>query len=225
MFVSMWMTRDVLTTEPGASLLSVAQTMAQKKIRRLPVTETGADGKTLLGIISSTDIWHAFPRDVNPFALDGKAATQISGLPASVSEVMTRDPITTTSEAPIEEAARIMRDRKIGGLPVLSNGHLVGLITESDIFRAFVELFEPSGEDGVRITFNISKQEDVFALMTSLASRRHLRVVNFVVLQKHERPMCVVHVTGEAIEELLNDVWKSRHQVVSVIHLEQPQVF
>jgi acetoin utilization protein AcuB len=225
MFVSMWMTRDVLTTEPGATLLSVAQTMAQRKIRRLPVTETSDAGKTLLGIISSTDIWRAFPRDVNPFALDGKAVTPISGLPASVSEVMTRDPITTTSEAPIEEAARIMRDRKIGGLPVLSNGHLVGLITESDIFRAFVELFEPSGEDGVRITFNISKQEDVFALMTSLASRRHLRVVNFVVLQKHERPMCVVHVTGEAIEELLDDVWKSRHQVVSVIHLEQPQVF
>jgi acetoin utilization protein AcuB len=225
MFVSMWMTRDVLTTEPDASLLSVAQTMARRKIRRLPVTASGSDGKTVLGIISSTDIWRAFPRDVNPFSLDGKVPTHISGLPASVAEVMSRDPLTTRSEAPIEEAARIMRDRKIGGLPVLSNEHLAGLITESDIFRAFVELFEPTGEAGVRITFNISKEEDVFALMTSLASRRHLRVVNFVVLQKHERPMCVVHITGEAIEELLNDVWKSRHQVVSVIHLEQPQVF
>jgi acetoin utilization protein AcuB len=225
MFVSMWMTRDVLTTEPDASLLSVAQAMARKKIRRMPVTATGSDGKKVLGIISSTDIWRAFPRDVNPFSLDGKVPAQIAGLPASVAEVMTRDPLTTTSEAPIEDAARIMRDRKIGGLPVLSNGHLVGLITESDIFRAFVELFEPQGEDGVRITFNISKQEDVFALMTSLASRRNLRVINFVVLQKHERPMCVVHVTGKAIEELLDDVWKSRHQVVSIIHLDQPPVF
>ena len=118
-----------------------------------------------------------------------------------------------------------MRDRKIGGLPVVSNGHLVGLITESDIFRAFVEFFEPQDESGVRITFNISKQEDVFALMTSLAARRNLRVINFIVLQKHERPMCVAHVTGSAVEELLDDVWKSRHQVISVIHLEQPQVF
>lgn len=216
------MTRDVLTTEPDAALLPVAQTMARRKIRRMPVTAPGSGGKTVVGIISSTDIWHAFPRDVNPFALDGKVPAQIGGLPASVAEVMTPEPITTSSEAPVEEAARIMRDKKIGGLPVLSKGgQLVGLITESDIFGAFVELFEPSGEDGVRITFNISKQEDVFALMTSLASRRQLRVVNFVVLQKHERPMCVVHVTGEAIEELLDDVWKSRHQVVSVIYLKK----
>jgi len=225
MFVSMWMTRDVLTVEPDASLLSVAQTMAQHKIRRMPVVETRGEGKSLLGIISSTDIWRAFPRDVNPFALDGTAPERFSDAPKSVSEVMTANPFTTTPEAPIEEAARVMRDRKIGGLPVLSNNSLAGLITESDIFRAFVELFEPSSEAGVRITFDISKQEDVFALMTSLAARRHVRIVNFVALQKHERPLCVVHITGDAIEELIDDVWKSRHQVVSVIHLETPQVF
>jgi acetoin utilization protein AcuB len=225
MFVSMWMTRDVLTVEPDASLVSVAQTMAQRKIRRLPVTATGSDGKALVGIISSTDIWHVFPADVNPFSLEGKSPGHISGTPRTVADAMTRDPFTTTPEAPIEDVARIMRDRKIGGIPVVSSDHLAGIITESDIFRAFVELFEPSGEDGVRITFNISKQEDVFALMSSLASRRHLRIVNFIVLQKHERPMCVVHVTGEATEELLDDVWKSRHQVISVIHLEKPQTF
>jgi acetoin utilization protein AcuB len=225
MFVSMWMTRNVLTVEPDASLLSVAKTMAQRKIRRLPVTAPGSNGQTLVGIISSTDIWHVFPADVNPFALDDKVTQPLGGLPKSVSDAMTRDPITTSPEAPIEDVARIMRDRKIGGLPVVSNGHLMGIVTESDIFRAFVELFEPSGEDGVRITFNISKQEDVFALMSSLASRRHLRIVNFIVLQKHERPMCVVHVTGEAIEELLDDVWKTRHQVISVIHLDKPTEF
>jgi acetoin utilization protein AcuB len=225
MFVSMWMSHDLLTVEPESPLLPVAQTMARRKIRRMPVVEAGSDGKKLVGIISTTDIWHVFPRDVNPFALDGSAPTNIADVPKSVGEVMTRDPVTTSPEAPIEEAARIMRDRKIGGLPVVFHDKLTGLITESDIFRAFVELFEPSGEAGVRITFNISKQEDVFALITSLAARRHLRVVNFVVLQKHERPMCVVHLTGEAIEELLDDVWKTRHQVISVIHLEQPMMF
>lgn len=224
MFVSMWMSHDLLTVEPDAALLPVAQTMARHKIRRLPVVEPGSDGKKLVGIISSTDIWHAFPRDVNPFALDEKAPTNID-VAKSVGEIMNRDPVITSPEAPIEEAARIMRDRKIGGLPVVFHDKLTGLITESDIFRAFVELFEPSGEAGVRITFNISKQEDVFALISSLSARRHLRVVNFVVLQKHERPMCVVHLTGEAIEELLNDVWKTRHQVISVIHLEQPTMF
>ncbi len=222
MFVSMWMTHDVLTVEPDASLLPVAQTMAAKKIRRMPVMASGGDGKKLVGIVSSTDIWHAFPRDVNPFALDGKAPPSTSDIPKTVAEVMTWDPVTISPEAPIEEAARIMRDRKIGGLPVLSQDKLVGLITESDIFHAFVELFKPIGETGVRITFDISKQEDVFALIASLAARRHLRVLNFVVLQKHERPMCVVHVTGDAIEDLLNDVWQSRHQVISVIHLEPP---
>ena len=81
---------------------------------------------------------------------------------------------TTTPATPIEEAAAIMRDEKIGALPVMYEGHMVGLITESDIFRAIVSLFSLPGK-GVRITFDMSRDEDVFGLIGQMAQARHAR--------------------------------------------------
>src|SRR5208337_4629344 len=69
----------------------------------------------------------------------------------TLDKVMTRDVITVAEDAPIEEAARMMADHKIGGLPVVKDGSLVGVITETDVFRAFLELLG-ARRPGVRIT-------------------------------------------------------------------------
>ena len=139
-------------------------------------------------------------------------------MPVLASDIMTRNPISIEPEAPIEAAARIMRDRKIGALPVTRDGVLLGLITKSDIFRALVGIFE-SAAAGARITFDISKGEDVFPLVADIAKRRDMRVVTFVSMQQHERPVCVVEVGGAAVDKMLDDVWKSHHRVLSVIRL------
>jgi acetoin utilization protein AcuB len=139
-------------------------------------------------------------------------------MPVLASDIMTRNPITIAPDAPIEEAARVMRDRKIGALPVTRDGVLLGLITKSDIFRALVGIFE-SGQGGARITFDISQGEDVFPLVADIAARRKMRVVTFVSMQKHERPVCVVEVSGSAVDKMLDDFWKSHHRVLSVIRL------
>ena len=90
---------------------------------------------------------------------------------------MTRDPLTTTPDAPIESAARLMRDHKIGALPVVSQHFLVGLITESDIFRALLEVFE-APDRAVRVTFSLSPGEDVLPLVAEIARRRCMRVTS-----------------------------------------------
>jgi acetoin utilization protein AcuB len=113
-----------------------------------------------------------------------------------------------------------MRDHKIGALPVVRDGALLGLITKSDIFGALVGIFE-SAPIGARITFDISQGEDVFPLVADIAQRRKLRVVTFISMQKHERPVCVVEVSGADVEKMLDDVWKSHHRVLSVIRLAQ----
>lgn len=223
MFVSMWMTKEVRTVTPDTPLTQIAATMAQQHIRRAPVVASAQEPTRLVGMISARDVLHAFPANVNPFSYATSAAPPNGALTPSfkltAADVMVPDPITTTPEAPIEQVAKIMREHKIGALPVLRNSALVGLITESDIFRAFVELFD-QGARGVRITFDNSRGEDVLPLIADMTKKHGLRVTSFVSLLKHQRPMCVVEVIGASTDALLDDIWKSHHQVLSVLPIE-----
>lgn len=223
MFVSMWMARDVLTVTPTATLAEIATLMMRRGIRRLPVVSAPGERGSLLGIVTHSDVLHAFPPDINPFAIN--AADSIAAIEAAAgrvrltaAELMTPEPRTTTPDAPLESAARIMRDQKIGALPVLSNYALVGLITESDIFRAMVEVFE-SADRAVRITFSLKPGEDVLPLVADIARRRGMRVTSFMALPRHEPPVCVVQLAGTKIDETLDDVWKSQHRVINVVQL------
>jgi acetoin utilization protein AcuB len=209
----MWMTRDLVTIEPHTPVVDAAALMAAKHIRRLPVVERRADGLHLLGIISAKDILHAFPPDVNPFAV---AAPDAGFSPVMAAQIMSRRLHTTTPDTPIEEAARLMAEMKIGSLPVTREGMLVGLITESDIFRAFVTFFS-APERGARISFDMSKGEDVFGFIIRAARQWQLRVTSLISSRQHDVPVCVVRVTGKAIEEFLDELWRSGHRVLNVI--------
>jgi acetoin utilization protein AcuB len=223
MFVSMWMTREVITIDPAASLASIAATMARSRIRRLPVVTAAPEGPRLVGIVTHSDVLHAFPPDINPFsanAADSVAMLERTGGRARVfaADLMARAPLVTAPDAPIESAARVMRDRKIGALPVVSKDTLVGLITESDIFRAMVEVFEEP-KRAVRITFSLGPDEDVLPLVADIARRRVMRVTSFIALPRQDPPVCVVQLAGDAVEETLEDVWKSKHRVMNVVNL------
>ena len=223
MFVSMWMTKDVTTVTPDTSVSEIATIMSRQRFRRLPVLESTDPQSKLLGLVSSEEVLHAFPADVNPLPFmggaDNKAA--LPSINTKARDIMVKHPLTTTPEAPIEEVAKLMREKKIGALPVMRHDTLVGLITESDLFGAFASIFDP-GSHGVRITFDNSKGEDVFPLIAQVTHHHRLRVTSFVSLLKHERPVCVVQVIGANTESMLNDIWKSHHQVVSVIQLGEP---
>ena len=160
MFVSMWMTRDSdrrAGRNPGANR-DAAWRAGRSAVCRSSATSAG--GLKLLGIVTHSDVLHAFPANINPFAVnaaDGVAAIEAAAGQSRVTaaDLMARDPHITTPDAPIESAARLMRDHKIGALPVVSQHVLVGLITESDIFRAMVEVFE-APDRAVRITFSLA---------------------------------------------------------------------
>jgi len=225
MFVSMWMTRELITVDPTASLANIAATMARHRIRRLPVVNPSAEGPRLVGLISYSDVLHAFPADINPFSAN--AAQSVAALENTgrrrlyAADLMARDPLVTAPDAPIESAARLMRDRKIGALPVVSQQVLQGLITESDIFRALIEVFE-TADRAVRITFSLSEGEDVLPLLAGIAQRRKMRVTSFMALPRQEPPVCVVQLSGDAVEATLEDVWNSKHRVMNVVHLAAP---
>lgn len=127
-----WMTADVITIAPDAGVLDTGNLMRENGVRRLPVVENGR----LVGIITHGDV-----REAKPSTSSSLSAWEMNYLLArlTVSEIMTKDPLTTTPDATIGEAAYIMYKQKVSGLPVINvDGKLVGIITESDIFRMVV---------------------------------------------------------------------------------------
>jgi acetoin utilization protein AcuB len=209
----MWMTRELLTVTVETPVAEAAKLMAQNHVRRLMVVEKWADGPHLLGIISAKDVIHAFPPHVNPFAIEGPDARLT---PTTVSQIMTANPRTTTPDTPIEEAAALMCAHKIGALPVLRGKILAGIITESDVFRAFVSLLG-SDEKGARITFDTTKGEDVFELVGKLAKRKKIRIISLIWTEQDQQPVRVVRIAGEGVDEVLDDLWSSGHIVINVI--------
>ncbi len=129
-----WMTSNPITIEPTTTLADAYMLMKQKNIRRLLVAEP--NGK-LVGIVTLGDVREAHPSDATTLSI-----YEINYLLAklSVTQIMTVNPITTTPDATVYDAARLMLEHKIGGLPVVANGQVVGIITESDIFRLMVQM-------------------------------------------------------------------------------------
>jgi len=218
MNVSMWMTRELLTVGPETPVAEAAKLMAQQQVRRLLVVEVWADGPHLLGIISAKDVIHAFPPHVNPFAIEGP---DVRLTPTTAGQIMTAAPRFVTPDTPIEEAAALMCRFKIGALPVLREQKLAGIITESDIFRAFVSLFG-SEEAGARITFDATQGEDVFEIMGKMSKRHHLRVLSLIWTRHDQLPVCVVRVAGAKVDNMLDELWSSGHPVVNVIRFPPP---
>lgn len=215
MIVDMWMKRDVFVIDPGESITAAAALMAAKGVRRLPVIERHTDGLHVVGIVTSSDIHRAFPDHVNPLSSSASGTFRSD---VTVLQIMKRHPFTTTPAAPIEEPAATMCRHKIGGLPVLQKDVLVGIITESDIFRAFASMLE-SPPGSVRITFNVAKDEDIFGLIHRLASPRRVKVLSLVSSRSHETPVCVVRLAGGDLDAFLDDIWKSGHHVLNVLRI------
>ncbi|HXX44826.1 MAG TPA: CBS domain-containing protein [Candidatus Acidoferrales bacterium] len=215
MIVSMWMSREIVSIGPDRPIAEAAELMARRRIRRLLVVTPQQGEQQLLGIVSATDILHAYPPEINPFAvLVRKSPAELT----AVREIMKSNVITVTPDTPIEEAAQLMRDRKVGAFPVLRDGKLVGIITESDIFRAFTSIFS-APEAGVRITFVIEKREDAFNLVADIAAKHAVHVLSLITSVQGDTPVCVVRLAGPGVETMLEALWKSEHRVLNVVRL------
>ncbi len=211
MIVGMWMTRRLIVVPPEARVTDAARVMRDNRIRRLPVTRT-ADDLTLMGIVSATDINRSVP---SGFSLVTEPA-KLPESPLQVREIMTSPALTTTPDTPIEDAASVMRDRKIGALPVVRDGYLVGLVTESDIFRAFISVMK--AESGAtRVTFSVTSGEDGFELRVERQRLRNIRVSSLMSSQREEQLVCVVRMSGPDVQQTIDDLWESGHQVINVL--------
>ena len=160
MLVRERMSTNPVTITTDCTITQALRVMRENQVRRLPVLDQ--DGG-LLGIVSEKDLLYASPSPATSLSIY-EMHYLLSEL--RVTEVMTADPVTVIPDAPLEEAARIMADNKIGGLPVLDDGRLVGIITETDIFKVFLELLG-ARDKGLRLTVEIPERKGEMARITT----------------------------------------------------------
>jgi len=158
MLVGERMSHPVITVPPDMPVVEALSLMKREKIRRTPVLK---DGK-VIGIVSDKDLLNASPSPATSLSV-----WEINYLMSKIliRDVMTKSVLTVNEDTPIEEAALIMANNKIGGLPVVRGERLVGIITETDLFKLFTELMGARLE-GIRVTANIPDKPGTLAKLT-----------------------------------------------------------
>ncbi len=159
MLVGERMTHPVITIEADTPVQEALNMMRRDHVRRLPVTDSKGH---LVGIVAERDLLHASPSDATSLSV-WELNYLISKI--VVNEVMTKDIITVTEDTLLETAAQIMADSKIGGIPVMRDSKVVGMITETDLFKIFLEVMG-ARKAGVRLTVMVPNKPGELAQIT-----------------------------------------------------------
>jgi acetoin utilization protein AcuB len=158
MLIGKRMSHSVIYVTPETSVIDALNLMRSEHVRRLPVLKRGK----LVGIVADTDLLNASPSPVTNVSI-WDLTYHLSKL--AVGEIMTKEVLTVTEDTPIEEAARIMADHRIGGLPVMRNDYVIGMITETDLFKLFLEMLG-ARQYGIRMTVLLLEEPGQLARLT-----------------------------------------------------------
>ncbi|HHV81724.1 TPA: CBS domain-containing protein [bacterium] len=211
MFVRWRMTPNPIVIDPQTSILDALHIMKEKKVRRLPVV---AHGK-LVGIVTEKDL-----RESPSLKATSLSIFELNYLLAKtpVSEVMTKDPITVTPDTTIEEAAVIMRDNQISGLPVVEDGKIVGIVTETDIFDMLVKLL--GFRTGARFTLHIENRVGAVADLAGIFKDLGINIISIVAFEeeREEEGNVVVRVDTKDTEKVVSAL---KSAGIKVIHFSR----
>jgi len=214
MFVEKWMTPDPQTIPPDMTISTVALEMSRRKFRHFPVVEPTRSGGRLLGIVAKYDIARGFPNDLNPFSVE---VTEDS-VPKPVSSVMTKKLITATRDCPIEEAARLLRSNRIGALPVLRDNQLVGIITESDLFDAFISM-TAAKSGGTRIFIESDFNDSPIPAVLEFCRNNRVDILSMMAFHENRlrrRDMSIFRFDGRLPSGFVAEMAALGYRVVSV---------
>jgi acetoin utilization protein AcuB len=140
-YVRELMTREPVTLKEGARLRDAVELVMVRRVRHLPVL--AEDGR-LVGIVTDRDVKRSLPSPLSAIAAE-EYEMILDDTP--VERIMTREPVTIDVGARVADAVDILISSKVGGLPVVSNGRLVGIFTERDALRGYLALLKKLGAD------------------------------------------------------------------------------
>jgi acetoin utilization protein AcuB len=198
------MTKNPVYVHPGASLTEARSLMDREKLDHLPVLDKN---NTLAGIISKEDLIKAGPSEATTLDM-----YEISYLltKMKVAEIMVKKVITVDENEVVEEAARIMADKDIGCLPVMRGSLLTGIITDTDLFRVFINAFG-ARHSGVRVTLSMGEHPGEIAAISGAIARKGGNIVALVTSEgddvAHRRGTFKVEgLSKSEMEETINSV-------------------
>ena len=210
MNVAKRMMRNPVHVDENDSMKKAMDLLKEHEIRHLPVLK---DGEKLVGIVSERDIKQASPSPAT--ALEIREIYYLLDK-VKVKQIMTRRPYTISSTAPIEEAALIMREKKIGCLPVVDGGKLVGILTETDILDAFIESMGVSGP-GYRVELALPNRPGMLYEVLKLLKDFDVNIVS-VATAAHEDPgmkVLILRMETKSYKVLKSALKKAGYEMVS----------
>jgi len=183
-FIKDHMTPNPITISSHTPVLEALDILKKHKIRQLPVVDNGA----LTGLVTRYDLLTVSPSPattLSVFEMNYLLSKMV------VREVMIKNPPTISPEASIEEAAVIMREKKIDSLLVLENGKLTGIITESDLFEALIQLFG-FRRAGTRIVIETDNRVGALADLLDIVREHNISVIGIACVERPEAKVQVV---------------------------------
>lgn len=215
MFVRSRMTPDPVTVSPEQSIFEALRIMRDNSVRRLPVVRNGK----LVGIVTELDLLRVSPSEATSLSV-WEMNYVLSKM--RVKDVMTDKVVVISPEATIEEAAVLMRENVISGLPVVEGGKLVGIITETNLFDAFIDTMGLY-EKGVRLTLAAEDHPGVLAEITGIVARHGVNIISLATFHGRiaSRPDAgegnlVLRIATTEPEVIIGDLNKAGHRVVHV---------
>lgn len=212
MFVRNRMTAPAIAVTPETPFQEALKLMQERHFRRLPIVD--AAGK-LLGMVSERDLLHAAPSPATSLSV-WEMNYLLSKL--TVGELMTRRVVTVSPDDTIEEAARLMVEHRVGGLPVVDESrHVVGVVTETDIFKAFVEMFG-GGQPGLRLVLLIPSGKGTLAKLAKAVSELDGNIISIgsFAMDETGHVRLVMKVTDVRMDQLVDTLEALGDRVLDV---------
>ena len=216
MFVAERMTRHPVTMTSNATIGEVDRMMKKHKFHRMIIVD---DGK-LIGYLSDRDVMRVAP---SPATSLSKFEIRELLDKLSVKDIMQRKVVTVSEDATIEEAALIMYQNKVGGLPVISQvGKVVGIITATDILKTFIEVMGLPGGGKIRLTLEVEDKIGVMADVTKIISDSGINIDSLIVCQSYENKKEIVvrlEDCAETFDNIKNKLEERGYKVIHVVKI------
>jgi len=211
MNVSHVMTKNPLYIHPEMSVPDARAFMKKEKVGRLPVLDKE---NRLVGIVTERDLINASPSVATTLDMY-EMSYLLSKL--KVEKVMNKSVVTVAEDVVVEEAARIMVDNGISALPVMRGDALVGIVSDGDLFKVFIELFG-ARQSGVRLTMYVSERPGELQKISQAIAERDGNVISLVICDGTDvtNRMCIVKVANVSAEELVAAVKPYTLEIVEV---------
>ena len=215
MLIKDWMTKDPITITEDTSMIKAIHLMKERRFRRLPVVTSGR----LVGMVTDRDLKEAAPSKAT--TLDVHELYYLLA-ELQVKEIMSHNPLSVSQDDTVEHAAQIMLDHTISGLPVVdANGKVVGIITQSDVFRAFMHITGVL-QGGVQFALRLEDRPGLIKEVVDLLRARGARFVSlmssYATAKEGFRDVYirVKNLTPEAVAAAQEEL-ASRYEVLYVI--------